>query len=184
MRACGSWALPGPREDVYVRRAGQLACLADPASRRCAEQAAAFSARQRAGLAGAVLEAAQLVAADPGAGLADRVVARQAVHRVRGDLDPALRGQLPLVQRALIRGLETLGDSDAARQVARQALAETPAGNAGRQGLLVAYLRLARTRPGRAPRPAGPGGHQRGPGRGGGGRAGSAGLGRGRPAGP
>ena len=133
--------------DVHVRRAGPLACLADPVSRRCAEQAAAFSARQRVRLAGAVLEAAQLVAADPGAGLADRVVARQAVHRVRADLDPALRGQLPAVQRALIRGLEIFGDHEAAWQVAGQALAGTPAGDAGRQGLLVAYLRLSRTRP-------------------------------------
>jgi hypothetical protein len=75
--------------DVHLRRAGPLACLADPASPRCAEQAGALSARQRAGLAGAVLAAAGQVAADPGAGLADRVVARQAVHRVRADLDPA-----------------------------------------------------------------------------------------------
>lgn len=43
--------------DVHVRQAGQLACLADPVSRRCAEQAAAFSGRQRTVLAGAVLEA-------------------------------------------------------------------------------------------------------------------------------
>ena len=172
-------------DDAYVRRAGLLACLADPASRRCAEQAAAFSARQRAGLAGAVLEAAGQVAADPGAGLADRVVARQAVHRVRADLDPALRGQLPPVQRALIRGLETLGDPEAAWQVARQALAGTPSGAAGRQDLLMAYLRLARTRPTAGhPDPLARGGHRRGPGRGGGGRAGGPGLGCGRPAGP
>jgi tetratricopeptide (TPR) repeat protein len=134
-------------DTYYVRRAGPLACLADPASRRCAEQAAAFSARQRAGLAGAVLEAAGRVAADPGAGLAERVVARQAVHRVRADLDPALRGRLPAVQRALIRSLETLSDPEAAWQVARQALAGTLSGAAGRQELLMAYLRLARTRP-------------------------------------
>ena len=130
-----------------MRRAGPLACLADPASPRCAEQAAAFSARQRAGLAGAVLAAAGQVAADSGAGLADRVVARQAVHRVRADLDPALRDRLPQIQCTLIRGLETLGDHEAAWQVAREALAETPTGDAGRQKLLMAYLRLARTRP-------------------------------------
>jgi tetratricopeptide (TPR) repeat protein len=135
-------------EDVHVRRAGRLACLADPASRRCAEQAAAFSGRQRAALAAAVLEAAERVAADSGAGLADRVVARQAVHRVRADLSPALRGGLPGVQRALIRGLEALGDPQAALLVARQALDETPPGDAGRPGLLAAYLRLARAWPG------------------------------------
>ncbi len=144
LRVLGAGRMEG---DVHVRRAGPLACLADPASSRCAEQAAAFSARQRAGLAGAVLAAAGQVAADPGAGLADRVVARQAVHRVRADLDPALRDQLPKLQCALIRDLETLGDQDAAWQVAREALAETPAAAAGRQDLLMAYLRLARTRP-------------------------------------
>lgn len=48
-------------------------------------------------------------------------MARQAVHRVRADLDPALRDRLPAVQRALIRGLEVLGDPGAAWQVARQA---------------------------------------------------------------
>ena len=51
------------------------------------------------------------------------------------------------VQRALIRGLETLGDPEAAWQVAQEALAETPDVAAGRQDLLMAYLRLARTRP-------------------------------------
>ena len=135
-------------EDVHVRRAGRLACLADPASRRCAEQAAAFSPRQRAALAAAVLEAAGRVAADSAAGPADRVVARQAVHRVRADLGPALRGGLPGVQRALVRGLEALGDPQAALLVARQALDGTPPGDAGRPGLLAAYLRLARARPG------------------------------------
>jgi hypothetical protein len=132
--------------DVHVRRAGPLACLADPASPRCAEQAAAFSPRERAGLAGAVLAAARQVAADSGAGLADRVVARQAVHRVRADLDQALGDQLPQMQCALIRGLENLGDYEAAWQVAGEALAGTPPAGTGRQGLLMAYLRLARTR--------------------------------------
>ena len=65
LRVLGAGRVEG---DVHVRRAGPLACLADPASPRCAEQAAAFSARQRAGLAGAVLAAAGQVAADPGPG--------------------------------------------------------------------------------------------------------------------
>jgi hemoglobin-like flavoprotein len=92
-------------------------------TRRCAEQAAAFSPRQRTALAAAVLAAAGDVT-ESGAGLADRVVARLAVHRVRAGLDPALRDQLPQLQCALIRGLEVLGDQDAARQVATEALAE------------------------------------------------------------
>ena len=69
------------------------------------------------------------------------------MHRIRADLDPALWDGLPQIQCALIRGLEKLGDQDAAWQVAREALAGTPTGDAGRQGLLMAYLRLARTRP-------------------------------------
>ncbi len=104
---------------------------ADPVSPRCAEQAAAFSARQSAGLAGAVLAAAGQVAADPGASLADRVVARQAVHRVRADLDLALRDQLSPVQRALIRGLETLGDPEAHRDpLAQEAISAALAAGA------------------------------------------------------
>ena len=117
----------GPRRTFMCGGPGRWRAWPIRRRRRCAEQAAAFSARQRAALAGAVLEAAGQVAADPGAGLADRVVARQAVHRVRADLDPALRGRLPLVQRALIRGLETLGDP-------RGRLAGRPAG-AGRDAV-------------------------------------------------
>jgi hypothetical protein len=136
-------------EDAHVRRVGPLECLADPVSPRWAEQAAAVSARQRASLAAAVLTAAGEVAADPGAGLAERVVARQAVHRARADLDPALRDQLPAVQCALVRGLEALGDLDAARQVAREAIAGAAPGT-GRRDLLMAYLRLARPAAGNA----------------------------------
>ena len=86
------------------------------------------------------------------AGLADRVVARQAVHHVRGDL--AGRSGLTGVQIGLIRGLEKLGDLGAAYDVATAALAELEAlppaaRDAGqRQELLMAVLRLARTRPG------------------------------------
>ena len=75
-------------------------------------------------------------------------MARQAVHRVRADLGPALRGGLPGVQRVLVRGLEALDDPQAALLVARQALDGTPPGDAGRPGLLAAYLRLAYARPG------------------------------------
>ena len=74
-------------------------------------------------------------------------MARLAVHRVRASLDPALRDQLPQIQCALIRGLEALGDQDAARQVTTQALAETQEADAGRQDLLTAHLRLTQTRP-------------------------------------
>ena len=89
------------------------------------------------------------MARDPDARLVERVVARQAAHRVRGDLGD--RRGLTGVQCALIRGLETLGDRSAARDVARTALDELPAGepdSADRAELLKPYLRLARTRPG------------------------------------
>jgi hypothetical protein len=135
--------------DEHVVRSGSLVRLADPASPRLAEQAAALSAGERNALAAAVLAEAIDVAKDPDAGLVERVVARQAAHRVRGDLDD--RSGLTRVQVALIRGLENLGDPSAARDVARTALDELPDGepdSADRRELLKAYLRLARTRPG------------------------------------
>jgi hypothetical protein len=83
----------------------------------------------------------------------ERVVARQAVHRVRADLDD--RSGLVGMQCALIRGLERLGDSAAAREVASVALAELPAdgGPSGRQELLMAMLRLAHAQPERGDDP-------------------------------
>ena len=95
-----------------------------------------------------MLEEAVNVAGDPDATLVERVIARQAAHHVRGDLDA--RGQLTTVQCALIRGLERLGDPAAAYQVATEALAELPADDQGgqdRREILKAVLRLARTRP-------------------------------------
>ena len=95
-----------------------------------------------------MLEEAVSIARDPDATLVERVIARQAAHHVRGDLDT--RGQLTTVQCALIRGLEKLGDPAAAYQVATAALAELPADDHGgeeRSEILKAVLRLARTRP-------------------------------------
>ena len=104
-------------------------------------------------MAAVVLGEAAGLAADASAGLVDRVVARHAAHHVRGDL--ADRSALTRVQIGLIRGLEKLGDPGAAYEVATAALAESEAmplasQDAGqRQELLMAALRLARTRPGR-----------------------------------
>ena len=61
----------------------------------------------------------------PRPGLVERVIARQAAHHVRADLDD--RSGLTGVQCALIRGLEKLGDPAAAYDVATAALAELPA---------------------------------------------------------
>ena len=75
-------------------------------------------------------------------------MARLAAHRIRADLDPS--AELTTVQCLLIRGLEQLGDPEAAYQVAAAALAELPRGTQTapqRADLLKAWLRLARTRP-------------------------------------
>jgi hypothetical protein len=133
-------------DDGHVRRLAGLVRLADPGSRRCAEQAGAFSPRERARLAAAVLAGAGRVASDPSAGLPERVAARQAAHRVRGDL--ASRTGLARIQAALVRGLEKLGDPAAALGIARTALNEQPPGqDQGRADLLAACLRLTAAGP-------------------------------------
>jgi Tetratricopeptide repeat len=138
------------QKDPRVVRTGSLVRLAGTADARLAEQVAILPAGTRHDLAAAVLGAAVRLAADPDAGVVERVVARQAAHRVRADLTD--RTGLTGVQCALIRGLEKLGDLDAAHQVAAEALAELPpageGAGGGRQELLMAVLRLARTRPG------------------------------------
>ena len=134
-------------------RAGSLVRLAGPADGRLAGLVAALPVAGRQKMAAVVLGEAAGLAADASAGLVDRVVARQAAHHVRGDL--ADRSGLTGVQIGLIRGLEKLGDPGAAYEVATAALAELEAlppaaRDAGqRQELLMAVLRLARTRPGR-----------------------------------
>jgi tetratricopeptide (TPR) repeat protein len=134
--------------DLWVTRSAGLARLTDPASPRLTEQVATLAARTRCQLAAIVLEEAISIGRDPDATLVEQVIALQAAHRVRSDLDA--RGQLTQVQCALIRGLEKLGDPAAAYQVAATALAELPAdeqGGEGRREILTAVLRLARTRP-------------------------------------
>ena len=136
------------QDDPWVSRSAGLARLTDPASPRLAEQVEALAVRTRRQLAAIVLEEAVGIARNPDATLMERVIARQAAHHVRGDLDA--RGQLTTVQCALIRGLERLGDPAAAYQVATEALAELPADEQGgedRREILKAVLRLARTRP-------------------------------------
>jgi hypothetical protein len=134
--------------DQYVTRSGSLARLSRPASPRLAAEVAALPLATRPGLAAAVLGEAIRLAKDPEVGLVERVVARQAAHHVRAYLDD--RSGLTGVQCALIRGLEKLSDPESAYDVATAALAELPgaAQSTGeRQELLMAVLRLARTRP-------------------------------------
>jgi hypothetical protein len=136
-------ALGGERVqgDPNVRRAGALVSLADPLYPRWAAQVAALSIHERSRLAEAVLAGARQVAAGSAASLADRVAARQAVHRIRADVNPTQRDQLPPMQGALIRGLESLGDMEGARQVAWESIGSAPEGPL-RRDLRQAYLRV------------------------------------------
>jgi Tetratricopeptide repeat len=130
--------------DDHVVRSRPLVRLADPASPRLREQVADLAGTTKRRLAEALLDEAISVAADPAAGLAERVVAWQAAHRVRGDL--ADRDRIGQVQCELIRGLEELGDPAAAYEVAAAALAECSSGDrcrAERDQLSAAVLRLA-----------------------------------------
>ena len=116
-----------PEPDQRVTRSGLLARLAGPADARLTEQVGALSAATKRRLAGAVLAGAIKIAKNPETGVVERLIARQAAHHVRGDLDD--RSGLTGVQCALIRGLEKLGDPAAAYDVAIAALAELqPAG--------------------------------------------------------
>jgi tetratricopeptide (TPR) repeat protein len=135
---------PQPGPDADVLRWEGLERLADPGSPRLAGQIAALANRDRQAMAGALLDEALRIAADPGCGLIDRVTAARAAHRVRGDL--ADRGRLSRAQRGLAADLEALGEPDAALEVAAQALDEWPdSGPADdREWLAAAVLRLTR----------------------------------------
>ena len=139
---------PNDPDDPEVIRAGGLARLRDPASSHVTGQADLLATSARRALAAAVLAEAAGIARDPDATLIERTVARLAAHRIRADLDPS--AELTKVQCLLIRGLEQLGDPEAAYQVAATALAELPRDPQTapqRADLLKAWLRLARTRP-------------------------------------
>ena len=139
-----------PGDDGDVIRFESLIRLADPASPRLAEQVRVLAASKRHRLAEIVLDTALEIGGDPRAGLVDKVVAWQAAHRVRADLQD--RAQLAGVQCQLVHGLEDLDDPAAAYQVAATALAEYPASQPGQQqtpehdDLSAAVLRLARIR--------------------------------------
>jgi hypothetical protein len=139
---------PGDGSDVI--RFESLIRLADPASPRLAEKVRIVTSKQRHQLAEIMLDTAVSIGTDPRAGLVEKVAAWQAAHRVRGDLPN--RTQLAGVQCQLVHGLEDLGDSAAAYQVAETALAESLAIGLSKQrapehdDLSAAVLRLARIR--------------------------------------
>jgi tetratricopeptide (TPR) repeat protein len=137
-----------PDDDPDIISSGGLVRLRDPASSRVRDHAGLLSTSTTRKLAAAVLQEAVHVARNPGATLTERTVARLAAHRIRAALDPS--AELTKVQCLLIRGLEQLGDPEAAYQVAAAALAElprSPQAAGQRAELLKAWLRLARTRP-------------------------------------
>ena len=141
----------GPADDNgYVRRSESVARLADPASPRLAEQVRALTAKKRHRLAEVMVDTAVQIGRNPRVGLVEKVVAWQAAHRVRADLQD--RRQLPGVQCQLVRGLEDLGDPVTAYQIAHTALADLYyGGHPGsenreeRYQLSTAVLRLARS---------------------------------------
>jgi hypothetical protein len=75
-------------------------------------------------MAAGALEAAISLTADPGTSVMEKVVAVQAAHRVRGDLED--RGSLPAVQCDLVESLEALDDLTAACEVAKQLWVNIP----------------------------------------------------------
>lgn len=111
-----------PGMDSDVVRFASLVRVADLASPRLAEQVGGLSIRERGRLAEVVLNAAVEIGEDAHASLVEKVVAWQAAHRKRVDLQD--RMQVVGVQCQLVAGLERLGDRAAAYQVAREALAE------------------------------------------------------------
>ena len=139
-----------PGDDDDVMRFESLIRLADPASPRLSEQVRVLTASKRHCLAQIVLDTALEISGDPRAGLVDKVVAWQAAHWVRADLQD--RAPLLDVQCQLVHGLEDLDDPAAAYEVAAAALAEYPASRPAEHqtpehdDLLAAVLRLARTR--------------------------------------
>jgi hypothetical protein len=138
-----------PSGDGGVVRSESLVRLADQVSPRLAEQVHGLAASKRHRLAEMVLGTAVDIGGDPRAGLVEKVVAWQAAHRVRADLQN--RAQLMGVQCQLVHGLEDLGDPAAAYRVAHTALAEYLDGQPGGQQapehdeLSAAVLRLGRT---------------------------------------
>ena len=94
-----------------------------------------------------MIDTALEIGANPRVGLVDKVVASQAAHRVRADLQN--RAQLMGVQRELVRGLENLDDPALAYRVATTALTEYRASQSGARripefdDLSAAVLRLA-----------------------------------------
>ena len=112
--------------DPDVVRAGGLARLRDPASASAREQVRRLSILDKQTLADAVLHEATHITRDADATLVERTVARLAAHRVRADLAPQRSCGTDGVQCLLIRGLEQLGDPEAAYQIAAAALGELP----------------------------------------------------------
>ena len=132
-------------DDPDLVRARSLVRLADPDRARFAAAVLALADATPA-LAGEFLDRALAIRSEAGRGLADRIVAGLAAHRVRGDLAPGSAGPLLAMQRGLVADLEQAGDHPAALDIAAESLAGCPAEESlaqDRQQLHAAVLRLA-----------------------------------------
>ena len=132
-------------DDPDLVRTRSLARLADPDQARYTAAVLAM-ADARPTLAGMFLERALAIQSDAGRGVAERIVASLAAHRVRGDLPTGSAAPLLAMQYGLATDLERAGDFPAAFQIAAESLEGRPAeaglGQARRQ-LEATALRLA-----------------------------------------
>jgi tetratricopeptide (TPR) repeat protein len=147
-RVVGVMGTEQPGVDDDVVRLEFLVRLAGPPSPKLAGQVQILATEERHRMAAAVLETAIRLTATPETSLIEVMVASQAAHRIRGDLED--RTGLATVQCELIEGLEALGDITAAGDVARAALAEYVEDHGGKWSgaeyakLVAAVLRLTR----------------------------------------
>jgi hypothetical protein len=134
--------------DPRLVQAGSVVQLAGPADDRLRAAADNLPHAVQRQLAAALLREATTITSDPDAGVIERVIARQAAHRVRAFL--ANRTGLTACQVALARGLEQLGDPAAALDVITTAQTELPsdADPTEKLDLAMARLRLAQLTPG------------------------------------
>ncbi len=148
LQAAGGLAITGGAklpEDPDLVRDRSLVRLADPDRARYAAPILAMADASPV-LAGEFLDRALAIRSEAGRGLADRIVAGLAVHRVRGDLAPGNAGPLLAIQRGLVTDLEQAGDHPAALDIAAEALDGCPAEDSlaqDAQQLQAAVLRLA-----------------------------------------
>lgn len=135
--------------DHYVVRSEFLVRLAGPPSPPLVAQVEILPTDKRCRMAAAVLDTTAGFMDDPTVSVMERVIAAQAAHHVRGDLDSGRRKPLLAVQCQVVEDLEALGELAAAYDIARSALAELAGSQGSNQSgpehdkLVASALRLA-----------------------------------------